>query len=152
MKKILYILVLSFAFFGCEKSEKKTYANCTKGELEINANLIPYLDAFVDDCETHNIKSDHAYCLNYIKLFSQERPSFQGQTSFEDGTIIINENLIEDTIGTKFVFYHELGHWFGLDHSTGIMKESYNTKEDMEYVRDNWDELLEDYFDKLKTK
>ena len=150
MKKILYILVLSFAFFGCEKSEKKTYANCTKDELTISPDLVPYFNAFVDDCELQGLKYDHAYCLNWIRMGHLR--GIQGETCFDNGgTIEINEHLTEDSIGMKFVVYHEIGHWFGLDHSTGIMKENYNA-DDTEYVRENWNELLNDYFAKLKNQ
>ena len=75
---------------------------------------------------------------------------------FYDGVV-----LDYRTIDPKFMYapynlnrtaVHEIGHWLGLDHSEGIMKENYNSKEDMEYVRDNWDELKNDYLDKLKNQ
>lgn len=62
----------------------------------------------------------------------------------------INDRLAKDSIGMKFVIYHELGHWFGLDHSNGIMKENYSSS-DTEWVKENWSELVENYFNKLKT-
>lgn len=149
MKKIIYILVFSFAISGCGKREKVDYANCTKDELTISPDLIPYFNAFVDDCELQGLKYDHAYCLTWIRMGHLQ--GIQGETCFDDGTIQINEDLLKDTIGIKFVVYHEIGHWYGLDHSTGIMKPNYNSS-DTEYVRENWDELLNDYFTKLKNQ
>lgn len=149
MKKIIYLFVFSFAIFGCGKSEKRNYQNCTKDELNISPNLVPYFNSFVDDCELYGLKYDHAYCLNWIRMGHLR--GIQGETCLDNGTIEINEHLKEDSIGMKFVVYHEIGHWYGLDHSDGIMKPNYNS-DDTEWVRENWDALLEDYFNKLKNQ
>ena len=39
--------------------------------------------------------------------------------------------------------------WLGLRHSSGIMKDCYGPS-DTEYVRDNWDALKEQHFNRLK--
>lgn len=135
---------------GCNKSETPSHANCTKDSIEVSIHVDPYFDSFVEDCKNRDIDYKHIYCLRYIHLAHTH--VWQGQTSFCDATIEINEELIHDSIGMKFVVYHELGHWLGLEHSDGIMKENYNSLEDMEMVRDNWDELSENFFSKIKNK
>jgi Zn-dependent peptidase ImmA (M78 family) len=86
--------------------------------------------------------------LNSIKL--EHLRYDQGITRLGACAIDINTHLIEDTIGMRFVVYHELGHWFGLDHSDGIMQKSYNTKDDQLWVRENWRELLNKHFARIK--
>lgn len=152
MKNFTYAFIFLFAIVGCRSElPNKGHTYCPKQELIINPHLVPYLNAFVDDCEKRGINPDHPFCLNWIKTFTNTHHTFQGQTCFDDSTILIYEPLLEDSIGTKFVLYHELGHWYGLGHSDGIMKENYNS-DDTEWVKENWDVLLEDYFDKLKNQ
>lgn len=134
--------------FSDKYIQKPDYSNCTKSELAMSVDIVPYFESFITDCEKNNIKYDHAYCLNWMRF--THHCSFQGQTDYDDKTIQINGQLILDTIGLKFVIYHELGHWMGLGHGEGIMKESYGS-EDREWARKNWNELLRDYFDKIKN-
>lgn len=125
-------------------------SHCTKDTLEMDYRVEPYFDAYIDDCKVHDIKYDHVYCLHYLGMGRSSVD--QGETDFNDNTIFINKNLLDDTIGLKFVIYHELGHWLGLHHSrSGIMKQTYN-KDDQQEVQDNWDNLREEYFTNLKKK
>lgn len=149
MKKFNYIFIFMFAISACHSdSPKKDYKNCTKSELAMSPDLVPYFDSFIEDCKKRNINYDHAYCLDWMRFYHSH--SVQGLTDLHNGTIEINEHLLEDSIGMKFVVYHEIGHWFGLEHSNGIMKKNYNSN-DTEYVRENWNELAENYFNKLNN-
>lgn len=158
--KIVFAGVILFMFLiSCDKdySSNPIYNpvnhihKCTKYKLMVAHDLMPYFNSFISDCEKYNVKSDHAYCLQWIKLYDSNYE--QGITNLLYGTIKINDELIGDTIGMKFVVYHELGHWFGLDHKSGtMMNANYNKHEDMEWVRDNWDELVEEHFNKIKNR
>lgn len=148
MKIFKYCFIFIVAFSSCRSDlPKKKYQNCTKEELAMSSHIVPYFDSFIDDCKRRNIKYDHAYCLQWMRFGHLH--GMQGETDIDCGTIEINEYLEEDSIGMRFVIYHELGHWFGLEHSDGIMQESYNAR-DTEWVKENWDTLLDDYFTKLK--
>ena len=114
----------------------------------MSADIVTYFDSFIADSKKYNFEYDHAYCLDWIKFGHSHK--IQGITDLCDGTIQINDRLAKDSIGMKFVIYHELGHWFGLNHSTGIMKENYN-ESDTELVKENWDKLVKNYFNKLKS-
>ena len=157
---VIFIGILFFGFaFGIYISNshpnkhfnnysKSDFSKCMKSELSMSPELVPYFESFIEDCKQHNINCDHVYCLDWIRF---EHSNYeQGITDSYNKNILINENLLKDSVGMKFVLYHEIGHWLGLHHSNGMMKTSYNTKYDMEYVRDNWLELKNNYFAKLK--
>lgn len=122
--------------------------NCTKDHLEMPVELSPYFDEFIEDCKAHGIKYDHAYCLKYVGYMSTVTGD-NGYTDYTDRVIRINTRLLEDTVGLKFVLYHEFGHWLGLRHSKGIMQTSYGSSDSLE-VANNWDDLREEYFNSLK--
>jgi Zn-dependent peptidase ImmA (M78 family) len=151
MKKLLYIALICLSACTQERREAAPEQKCTKDSLAIEADLLPYFEAFIEDCELRGINSDHAYCLEYIHLGHPR--GCQGITDLENGTIEINEHLSEDKVGTKFVVYHELGHWFGLGHASGrnIMKVSYDSYKDSAMVAENWDELMDDFFNEIKN-
>lgn len=134
-------------YFG-EKNYKIDQAYCTDSTITMSPELIPYLNSFIADCKHYGLKYDHAYCLNSMRFGYPYKA--QGVTDFDNCSIKINRYLADDSVGMKFVIYHELGHWFGLNHSKGIMQSSYNTREDMEWARDNWQELSFNHFLKLK--
>lgn len=120
---------------------------CTKETLSMQAQLDPYFDEFIKDCAAYGVKSDHVFCLRGMG-FSESNED-QGYTDYTNEVIRINYRLLNDTIGLRFVLYHELGHWLGLRHSEGIMKDCYGPS-DTQWVEDNWDALKEQYFKKLK--
>lgn len=152
MKNLIYIAIC--LLFACKPQARREHSEqkCTKDSLAIAPELLPYFESFIEDCESRGINSDHAYCLQHIGLHHCKSlmHRVQGETDFECGTIEINNLLLSDKVGTKFVVYHELGHWMGLRHSEGIMKESYSSS-DSALVAEKWDELMEDYFNKLKN-
>lgn len=122
---------------------------CTKDNLAMPVELVPYFDQFIEDCKAHGIKYDHAYCLKYIG-YMESCTGDNGHTDYTERVIRINACLLEDTVGLKFVLYHEFGHWLGLRHGKGIMKESYGSCDSVE-VADNWDALREQYFERLNN-
>lgn len=151
---IACFVLAAFLFIGYGFSRKHSHSHfssshkCNKDELKMSANLIPYFDQFIEDCKRHNINYDHIYCLDYLHF--EHSHSVQGVTDFYDKDIAINTHLEKDTIGMRFVVYHEIGHWMGLEHGKGIMQKSYSTENDMEWAKENWDELTENFFNKLK--
>lgn len=155
MKNKILFITTTLLLCACTKNESRHLHNtnynhkCSKEELKMSADLVPYFDSYIEDCKKHNINYDHIYCLDWMQFGDLNH--LQGLTDLYDGTIEFKRVLTEDTIGMKFVVYHELGHWMGLEHSNGIMKYFYNTNEDMEWAKNNWDELVADYFNKLKN-
>ncbi len=121
---------------------------CKGTKFAIDSALVPYWNSFTIDADSNNFNYNHIYCINNV-VFGYSH-SWQGITFMNNGEIQINKTLINDSIGMKFVFYHELGHWFGLNHDDGIMTENYNSEHDSFYVKENWDALVKDYFEKLK--
>lgn len=152
--RLIFILLIIKAIVFLTNSVFLTNANknrdhkCTKSQFAIDSKLVPFYNSFIKDASDHGIKKDHIFCINKITWGTSY--DCQGVTSFDNNTIHINEWLSEDTVGTRLVFYHELGHWFGLGHSEGIMAKSYNSERDSAYVRENWNELVNNYFIKLK--
>ena len=122
----------------------------TKDRVTLTQDIEPFFDQFISDCEIEDIKPDHAYCLEYIQLASFD--DLNGCTNKTDKNIQISYMLMKDTIGLKMTLYHELGHWFGLEHvdAIDIMMPSYTSCEDSAWVRDNWAELKINYFKKLR--
>lgn len=127
----------------------KHKTECNDSIVIMNPDLIPAFDCFVADCKAYEVNYDHLYCLD--KICEWDLHNTQGLTDFDTDCVVIDEDLIKDSIGVKFVMYHELGHWMGLNHSEGIMKSSYSTKHDQQWVQDNWTQLVEEHFTKLKN-
>lgn len=121
---------------------------CKDSSVTISKDLIPYFDSFISECKSRGIKYGHAYCLKWMK--SDCIKGAQGVTDFYDHSIEINRHLSHDSVGMRFVVYHELGHWFGLDHGSGIMQRSYSTRHDRTWVMEGWDGLLNKHFDDIK--
>lgn len=123
---------------------------CMKSKVSISKSLIPYFNSFIKDSKSHGFNPKHVYCLESIG-FKIDYYNLQGLTCFDDGTININKNLLSDTIGMKFVVYHEIGHWLGLSHDEcTLMTRSYGTESDSGYVKANWKMIKNEYFEKLK--
>lgn len=157
MKKSTVFSVCCWAFSLCiwadivykwhNPEPPEIHDQCTKESLAMQVQLDPYFDEFIKDCESHGVKSDHVYCLKGMGFST--RMDCNGYTDYSDEVIRINAGLLDDPIGLRFVLYHEIGHWLGLRHSDGIMKDSYGPS-DTQWVQDNWDTLKREYFEKLK--
>lgn len=153
--KILFVLlaikaiffILNFVVFPSHTRVHSTH-KCEKGEFTIDAVLVPYYNSFIKDAETHNFNTEHIFCINSISCGRLR--TCQGLTDLDAGTIRFDDRLQNDTVGMRLVFYHELGHWFGLDHSNKVMMKSYNSKRDSTYTKIHWSDLVDDYFVKLK--
>lgn len=139
--------------WGRSENYKSFRHKCVKEELVISPQLAYCFECFVKDAKINGYKYDHAYCLDWIRLSHSH--SIQGETVFcawdeeMSGTIKINKHLLNDTIGLRLVLYHELGHWLGLEHGSGIMAPEYSSR-DSSWARKNWDELVKKHFEKLK--
>lgn len=148
---VVFFLIRWAIIFSHPSQHIRSTHQCKGDRFSLDKELIPYWDSFIIDAEAHNFNYNHIYCISDVEFGHSHE--WQGITSIykNEGDIRINEHLTQDTVGMKFVFYHELGHWFGLDHGDGIMTESYDSKRDSAYVREHWNELVDDYFQKLKS-
>lgn len=142
----IIILLSIFLFFSCENDYKEKHF--CKDTLILDKKIIPYFESFIIDAQKHDFNSEHVYCIKYFGLAKSNL--WQGQTNFFSECIYVNEKLLADSIGTKFVVYHEIGHWLGLEHTNGIMQPSYSSKYHSLYIQENWEILLNDYFIKIK--
>jgi len=130
---------------------------CNGDQFAIDQDLIPCWNSFEEDAKAHGFDIKHIYCIKKIKLHNKNTGGFrhlQGLTIPDLGVIYLNKELLKDSIGLKRVFYHELGHWFGLkdsDNIDEIMAYRYDTDESADYTMVNWSKLVDDYFDKLKS-
>jgi hypothetical protein len=123
-------------------------------QFELDEALLPYWESFQADAKSHGFNYDRIYSIKKITLRNPNSRDFyhlQGLTLFDYKVIYLNEKLLKDTVGLKLVFYHELGHWFGLEHSDNIMTTKYDTKVNSNFAKENWTELVDNYFAKLKA-
>ena len=61
------------------------------------------------------------------------------------GSIFINEKTLSDWKFFRITLYHELGHWFGVDHcecDDEIMMDNKFSDEKLLYVYNNWDVMV----------
>jgi hypothetical protein len=124
-------------------------------QIEIDKDLVPYFNIFMEDAATHNCDVDRMYKVQAIGFDkSVGKMGCQGVTSmfkYEDtlrGMINFRERLfLTDSIGFLFVMYHEFGHWLGLEHDEiQMMKRSYTTEDDKAWLEKNWGEIRDEYF------
>jgi hypothetical protein len=83
-----------------------------------------------------------------------------GQLLVNERKILLDKNLLSDTVSLQKVLYHELGHWYGLsDIDTTrnlailryrIMNKYYDTSYKL-IIHKNWNYLLDEYFTELKV-
>jgi PAS domain-containing protein len=70
------------------------------------------------------------------------------------GAIIINEDLLDDLDLYAFTLYHELGHWFGLEHcgcDDRIMMDTH-TDHDVKLAFAKWDQSVRLFMGKIQDK
>lgn len=102
----------------------------------ITPKRIMYLDSIV-------IKNDNDDIFGCLNLEVKNDSLF--------GKIEIQPKALFDSISIRWVVYHELAHWYGLEHSNGIMEDGY-TKEISTIVKTyEWDLLVYDLFSKLRA-
>lgn len=75
------------------------------------------------------------------------------------GKVEINNIYSTNITNIRFIFYHELGHWLGLEHSDDDLKSgiimipgyNFNDTAYTNLYNSHWSLLTYEYFDKLKS-
>ena len=153
---LLMVLLPSVSF-----SQKDTsYIEIDTSSLFINYTLTEViLDNFVRDACEYGL--DSLEVINHIKhldaIYTSELDSNKlGSTIYVTdtlspivirGIILIDYNLTMNYSIFQLTIYHELGHWFGLDHGKGIMSEN---SENVFKSLHNWDRNVRKLMKEIK--
>ena len=86
--------------------------------------------------------------LPYAVLSREVRKGIYGYV-FIYPVIYIQENVLEYPEGLRWVAFHEIGHFLGLDHSDGIMTKEVDITRT--YSESEWNSLVQDHFTKIKA-
>jgi len=135
MKNLILILtVLLITSCGVEPN---------RATAHIDEELIPYIREFQEDCEIYGWDPKYLYRLRTIEI--SDDLDVNGITYLNSGEIYINYNLLDNETGLRMVIYHELAHWYGLDHiDYGIMQPNYDECDCLnEDFEENWTEYVE---------
>lgn len=95
--------------------------------VSINHPMINrFVNTFIEDANIRNIYGveKHINKLDFIHIGEILRFNVMGITSVRNvnkpnmrAGIIIDESLLDNENTFVYVLYHELGHWFGMDHN-----------------------------------
>lgn len=110
------------------------YKTVLHNDLGVPKALSAAVKSFIIDAETYGVSKDRIFCLDSINICADDDQTY-GETQMwvshgvMHGQINIRESILKDSVGTKWVVYHELGHWYGLEHThdSGIMDDGYST-------------------------
>jgi len=160
--KVIAISIIFSYFFG--KLQNKTinvleYPVKKETNLFIEKELTPYLDTFLLESKYYNYSPSRVFYLDTIQ-YGVLPDGVAGQTSLSirrdtlHGVITISSEYSKDLINSRQIFYHEVGHWLGLEHEQNIiMIEGYDFT-DTSWVNmygRNWETLTYQYFKSLKA-
>jgi hypothetical protein len=124
------------------------------------------LNDFIADAEKNGLDSEevieHIKTLDAIIIGDLEEYGLLGVTIYKDeplsptgmrGVIVINYYLLLNPDLYKLTLYHELGHWFGLDHCKcdGIMMDKYKPKK-VQGVYEKWDKKVKKLMHKIDVR
>ena len=106
MKRIIFILILSFSFLSCNSQAGKMVI------VEYPYNV--YVDKFIEDADKYGIDArkhiDSLYAI--VTKPNIKKHQLGGVFVFEGKVAIgLNEGIQLDTLVMKATIYHELGHW-----------------------------------------
>lgn len=122
-----------------------------------NERVKELLLVFNEDAKSHGLDLEcHLYSIDFIEIDHIIKYDVLGLTSKrtstnEIGGILLDYTLLSDDDKFKYVLYHELGHWFGLNHSKSnpIMNKTYSD-ERLKSVFDDWDSSLSIFFKEIE--
>lgn len=106
------------------------------------------LNDFIKDATDRGL--DEKLIVNYIKKLDYIYVSDSLESDKlgsivvgdKNNYILINKHKIDSYIDIKIILYHELGHWFGLNHNDGKIMENKMTFFDL----DKWDSYITELF------
>ena len=130
---ILFMLVIGYSASMSNRvrsSNNNYHVSMDDDKLFINDSRIKKaVEEFVKDASDRGL--DKSLVENYIKkldhiyISSELSDDELGVISIGDTSyILINRDKVKSYVDLKLIIYHELGHWFGLDHSGGKLMES----------------------------
>lgn len=160
--KIIALYLLSSYFFEKFRSETINvleYPVKKETNLFIEKELVPYLDTFLLESKYYNYSPSRVFYLDSIQygvlpngVAGATFLSIRRDTLY--GKITISNEYSKDLVNSRQIFYHELGHWLGLEHEQNIiMIEGYDFT-DTSWVNmfgRNWETLTYQYFKSLKA-
>jgi len=160
MKWLLILIFSLFPIFSYSQSDS-TYIEIDTSSVHINYAFIGFiLDEFVDDAIEQGLDSltvvKHIRMLDgiYMSLLDNKL----GVTMCKEdslspngirGLILIDTRLFMSYSMLKLTVYHELGHWFGLEHRNGIMRKDSKKAYLILY---KWDKSVKRLMKKIKRK
>lgn len=111
----------------------------------VHSKILPYVEEFQEDCIKYGWDPNHVYKLNKITFgneYLMEINHVNGLCIHKKKLILIHPKFKYcDNRGLRHVVYHELGHWYGKDHSErGIMYQGYSSCN--EYSEDVWKAMV----------
>ena len=119
-KHILYPMFLLILFAGCGQDEV---------ELVIDPELVPYMDAFVEEATLRNIHVDEEMRNLTASILDINRRNVAGQCTQGEGTV--SQILIDSKVWRAYthlqkeaVVFHELGHC--------VLKRGHRDDQDLE--------------------
>ena len=133
--KWLLILIFSFLPFLSSSQNDSTYLNIDTTSVNVDYIFIGFiLDEFVDDAIEQGL--DSSKVVNHIRMldgiYMRDLDDKLGVTLCKEdslspnglrGIIFIDSRLFMSYSLLKLTVYHELGHWFNIDHGKGIMRK-----------------------------
>ena len=155
MGKIIYNYNI---YYKIIKHQEKisNYKHNNPDDLPIDTKLIPLFNEFNQYAKEHNKEIDYTY-LDEIVIDEIKGTEWGYCMSYncDDGhrhyRIVMDKKILKDITGSKFVFFHEMGHFMGKEHTycdeTIIMNFSYN-KENCNFINteEDWYCAVEEFF------
>ncbi len=129
--------------------------------LSIHQEIEPYLDLFIEDAKKHGFDYSMVYDLDDITLTNFRERGLMGLTNIwydwdnRRGRIQMDEEFYmrDDSLEFRAVLYHEIGHWYGLEHEDCFIMHGHGFyyEVDNEKLHANWESHLEEFFTLLKS-
>ena len=159
--KWLLILMFSLLPFLSSSQNDSTYVEIDTTSVHIDYIFIGFiLDEFVEDAIENGLDSStvvsHIRMLDGIYMYNLDDKlgvTICKKDSLSPnglrGIIIVDNRLYMNYSILKLTVYHELGHWFGLDHTNGIMRK--NSKKSFKVLY-RWDKNVKKIMRDIKKK